>query len=227
MTPSSVAALLPVGSGRTDTADQDIVSDAATAAANFESFLQLLTAQLENQDPLSPLDAAEFVAQLADFSSVEQLVQTNSKLDGIADQMIASEIASIGNWIGKDVTTDNGAFRGGAEPIQFFADPAIAADGMVARVMTAGGAEIDRFAAVPHSNGRITWDPTTADGVADGADYTLEIDYIRDGAIAQSGPAQVLRSVVGLRGSQSGLEIELGDGTSIQADQVTRVYDAS
>jgi flagellar basal-body rod modification protein FlgD len=50
----------------------------------FNSFIKLLTAQVKNQDPLSPLDSTQFVEQLATFSALEQQVQTNSTLQGIA-----------------------------------------------------------------------------------------------------------------------------------------------
>jgi flagellar basal-body rod modification protein FlgD len=55
--------------------------------ADFQSFLRLLTAQLRNQDPLSPLDSTQFVAQLASFSTVEQLASANTRLDKIADRL--------------------------------------------------------------------------------------------------------------------------------------------
>lgn len=57
--------------------------NAATNSLNgdFETFLRLLTTQLQNQDPLDPTNSTEFVAQLANFSSVEQQVQTNTKLE--------------------------------------------------------------------------------------------------------------------------------------------------
>ena len=58
---------------------------AAAAAADFETFLSLLTTQLRNQDPLKPLDSTEFVAQLASFSAVEQQINTNAKLDAITN----------------------------------------------------------------------------------------------------------------------------------------------
>ncbi|WOI52953.1 flagellar hook assembly protein FlgD [Parvularcula sp. LCG005] len=49
----------------------------------FTQFLTLLTTQVENQDPLTPLDSTTFVQQLATFSSLEQQVQTNRTLDAI------------------------------------------------------------------------------------------------------------------------------------------------
>jgi len=51
--------------------------------ANEQTFLQLFVAQLENQDPLNPQDGAQFVAQLAQFSSLEQELQMREDLDSI------------------------------------------------------------------------------------------------------------------------------------------------
>ena len=60
---------------------------AATAgsriAADFNTFLTLLTAQLQNQDPLDPLDTDKFVSQLVEFSSVEQSIETNRNLEAL------------------------------------------------------------------------------------------------------------------------------------------------
>ena len=84
---------------------------AGAAAANEESnqamgkddFLKLLITQLNFQDPLSPMKNEDFVAQLAQFSSLEQLVAVNERLDGLAMAQMAQSSASAVNFIGKDV----------------------------------------------------------------------------------------------------------------------------
>lgn len=97
----------------------------SAAAADFNSFLTLLTAQLRNQDPLTPLDSTQFVEQLASFSAVEQQIQTNTLLEqfvqgfgqnGLADQ--ASQ------WIGRTVEAapDSIVFRG--DPVEILAPAA-------------------------------------------------------------------------------------------------------
>ena len=53
-------------------------AEALKIEANFDTFLSLLTAQLRNQDPLEPVNSTDFVAQLAQFSAVEQQVQSNN-----------------------------------------------------------------------------------------------------------------------------------------------------
>ncbi len=69
-------------------------SAAATGLGNeFNSFIQLLTAQVKNQDPLSPLDSTQFVEQLATFSSLEQQVHSNRTLEGIS--LAISELQTV------------------------------------------------------------------------------------------------------------------------------------
>jgi flagellar basal-body rod modification protein FlgD len=62
---------------------QSSTAGAATGAPQVgeDTFLKLLVEQLKNQDPLNPQDGAQFVAQLAQFNSVEQLIGINTKLD--------------------------------------------------------------------------------------------------------------------------------------------------
>lgn len=77
---------------------------AATAAAtDFDTFLQLLTAQMRHQDPLAPADPTQFVSQLATFSQVEQSLQTNQKLADVVKSLRAGEATAALSYMGKTV----------------------------------------------------------------------------------------------------------------------------
>ena len=82
-------------------------SDASTISADFNTFLTLLTAQLKNQDPLDPQDGTEFTAQLAQFSSLEQQINTNTKLDNLIGAQPDPTQDQAMNYIGKDVLAKN------------------------------------------------------------------------------------------------------------------------
>src|SRR5580693_2380500 len=62
-------------------------SSAASAqkqlSSNFDTFLTLLTTQLQNQDPLSPMDSSQFTQQLVEFSQVEQQINSNQNLESL------------------------------------------------------------------------------------------------------------------------------------------------
>ena len=94
-------------------------TSSSTASTNntmdYNNFLQLLVAQLKNQDPTNPSDPTAFVSQLASFSSVEQQVNTNSKLDALLTQTELSQGASC---IGKTVTSSDGSISGQVVSVQ-------------------------------------------------------------------------------------------------------------
>lgn len=104
-------------------------SDAAIGLAeNFDSFLKLLTTQLTNQDPLQPMDANEFTAQLVQFSGVEQSIKTNRVLEELVGLARADQFARAAAYVGRQVTVDTAALRldagGAAEAFYRLADPA-------------------------------------------------------------------------------------------------------
>lgn len=82
-----------------------ISAQAATPGGNSElgknSFLKLLVAQMQNQDPLNPQSNAEFVAQLAQFSSLEQMQDVNKNL---GTMLTGSQLGGAGNLIGKQAS---------------------------------------------------------------------------------------------------------------------------
>ncbi|MGY8666533.1 flagellar hook assembly protein FlgD [Bradyrhizobium sp. UFLA05-109] len=63
----------------------------ATNTVDYNTFLQLLVAEMKNQDPTSPMDTSQYMSQFAQFSTVEQAVQTNSKLDSLLSSSALSQ----------------------------------------------------------------------------------------------------------------------------------------
>ncbi|OYW81726.1 MAG: hypothetical protein B7Z26_04625 [Asticcacaulis sp. 32-58-5] len=75
-------------------------------ASTYETFLSLLTAQIKNQDPLSPMDTTEWTNQLVQYTSVEQQLKSNEYLALIAQQGGDSMTTAV-NYIGKDVSAEH------------------------------------------------------------------------------------------------------------------------
>ena len=94
-----------------------------TSTVDYEAFLHLLMAQLKNQDPTNPSDGAEFLSQLASFSSVEQGVQTNSKLDALIQQSLLSEADKV---MGRHVVSADGTIGGAVRSVSFDGDSLVA-----------------------------------------------------------------------------------------------------
>lgn len=104
-------------------------SSTSKAAADYQSFLKLLVAQMRNQDPSNPMDSTQYVAQLASFSQVEQSVQMNSKLEQLLQSQSLAQADSI---IGRVVTSADGKTSGVVESVR------VTSGGLVA-VLEGGG----------------------------------------------------------------------------------------
>ena len=91
----------PMGGAAAAQGDQSLGQDA---------FLRLLITQLANQDPLSPTDPTQFVSQLAQFTSLEQLVGVNEGLNVIAISQTAATSAQMVSFVGQDVWIDDSTF---------------------------------------------------------------------------------------------------------------------
>ena len=86
--------------------DQQSKTDAASTqlSKDFNEFLILLTTQLQNQDPLSPMDTTEFTNQLVAFAGVEQQINTNQKLDSLVSLGLGNALGSAQSYIGKEIS---------------------------------------------------------------------------------------------------------------------------
>ena len=82
------------------------VIDKSTIAGNFTTFLQLLTTQLKNQNPLEPLDTNQFTQQLVQFSQVEQQLKTNDQLATIVTMEKAAQSTLAMSFVGQTVAID-------------------------------------------------------------------------------------------------------------------------
>ncbi len=92
-------------------------TDAQKKAEDLQKqFLNILLTQLKNQNPLDPMDTKEFTGQLAQFSALEQQINTNVKLDSLLESINTNASSSAFSYIGKeaDVATPMTAYQGGA-----------------------------------------------------------------------------------------------------------------
>ena len=127
-------------------------STMGTTDLGEDAFLRLLTTQLQYQDPSDPVKNEAFVAQLAQFSSLEQLEGLNGTLDGVYAALAAMNNASMASLLGTDVIAAGNAFTyGGEGPVTVYDE-----DGGVVWSGDAG--------ALPAGAGSVTWGGLDASG---------------------------------------------------------------
>lgn len=190
-----------------------------------QEFLQLLVAQMRNQDPVNPMDGAEFASQLAQFNSVEQLISVNQGLDQLAmsqDLMGSSLTNSMAaSLTGKDVRALSDqvflSSEGEAE-INFKLNDSASDVEIIVR--TASGAEVRRenLSGIPSGDSAWTWDGLNNNGERMGeGEYTVEV-VAKNGAnnvgaltFIEGFASKVRYTSQGVYLSVNGIDIPIGD----------------
>jgi len=193
----------------------------AAISSDFETFLKMLTVQMQNQDPLNPIDSADYAVQLATFSGVEQQVRTNQILSDLSELLGGSGLGQAAQWIGKDVLA--------VAPASFVGDPlaieipaARRAESLALIVRDAGGAVV-ATGPVPPGATSIDWDGTDAYGsrLSEGL-YRFSVRDAADASYEET-PAAVYARVSEVRANEEGLVFALTGGIEVPFSEVTGV----
>jgi flagellar basal-body rod modification protein FlgD len=203
-------------------------SAAATQAGSKNEFLKLLVAQLEHQDPLSPQNGADFVAQLAQFSSLEQATETNQRLSALADAQAGNQRAALTDLVGKNVTAS-------ADSLQI--DPATghlpnlqvhftgSTSGSDVVIKDSAGNEVRHIHLGPHGTGDapLGWDGTGDQGQPlPAGTYSIEVSAKGSGGGSVSAQAQLTGRISSVRFADGSTTFLLG-GTEIQPGSIVSV----
>lgn len=195
-----------------------------------DDFLNLLVAQLQNQDPLNPMDSTQFTSQLAQFSSLEQLSNINSGLTRLQDSQEGNAQSLAVGYIGKHVLADGDVVMlkaaGGTDlHFELSSDAAAAqiniydAAGEYVRTLETGALAAGRQA--------LTWDGKDGSGRRINAGpYSFEVLAVdADGSMVKANPL-VSTPVIGVR-FEDGRPLLLTEGQAIPMEDVREVFTSS
>ena len=176
-------------------------------ADDFSQFLTLLTTQLQNQDPMAPMDSTEFTNQLVQFSQVEQQINSNAKLDNLV-QLQLSSISSVAlGYVGMDVSYIGSEMYYDGET-NLDVNYALADEAVVAKINIYNEAEELVYSAdAPRTAGTntVTWTGVKTDGTpVEPGTYTVKIDALDKNDKAIENSTVVTGRVKGIE-SQNGL----------------------
>jgi len=145
-------------------------------APDLNMFLKMLTTQLQHQDPLSPMDTAQYTQQLVQYSQVEQALQQNGTLKDILGSMTSQSMAQASTLVGKQVQFDgNVAGLSGSTPATWSYTLSQVPATVTATVTDEQGKVVDRVTLKPSAGGTISWDGKTSHGTAPDGAYTLTL----------------------------------------------------
>ncbi len=138
-----------------------------------DAFMKMLIAQLQNQDPLNPMDGTEFAVQLAQFSSLEQLQNLNTTMSSLPDYLGAFSNAQVANLIGNEATAEGNviAVSGSSTKINYKL-PSDIASGTIS-IYNSNGLLVDTLSVGAQKSGQqsFTWNSNGQDT----GNYTYEI----------------------------------------------------
>ena len=201
--------------GATSTTGSSVTGAAAAKASlteTFDDFLKLLTTQLQYQNPLEPLDSNEFVAQLVQFSEVEQSISSNKKLEQLLELQSANQSVLAIGFIGRTIEAEGDTAPLGANGIEFTYTLNHLAESSLLVVLDADG-QVVTSSAGGTSPGKhsFAWDGLDSAGnrVSDG-NYRLAV-AARDANDKNIGiTTGVVSRVTGIETGENGLLLSLG-----------------
>lgn len=161
---------------------QSKTAQASTKLADdFSQFLNLLTVQLQNQDPLSPMDTTEFTNQLVAFSGVEQQINTNQKLDDLVALQLGNTLGSALTYVGMDVSYVSSELSfDGETPVKInYALDTPAVESKLRVFDESGEVVFEAEANKSLGNNEFLWDGTLKNGgMAEPGTYEVKIDAL-------------------------------------------------
>lgn len=178
-----------------------------------QRFLKLLVTQLNNQDPLNPLDNAQLTSQLAQMSTVSGIEKLNNAFQSLLAQSGSSQVLQSAGLIGRTVLVPGSAlaFRQGVD-VPFAVDMAGAAESVKAMITDAAGVTVRSYdlGALPPGVKTLSWDGVGDNGVplADGV-YTLNV-FAAGGGAKVAASALTYANVVSVTQGANGVALDLG-----------------
>lgn len=191
-----------------------------TSGSDFSTFLKMLTTQMQNQNPLDPVEAADFAVQLATFSGVEQQVQTNQLLARLTERMLSADLS---NWLGADVAVQGDIRIGDSSIFLDLPSPVVGTARRDIVLTTTGGQEVMRMP-LRRDQQQFVLDPSI-DGVAPllpGA-YRAQVQDFSDTDLLETRSALQFAEVKEVQRGPDGILLMLASGAQIDPDAVVAI----
>lgn len=208
----------------------DLTQAKGGQALGQEAFLKLLVAQLQNQDPLNPQENHEFVAQLAQFSSLEQTVGINDRLDQLSLQTQGLANSQVVNLVGKEATIkgDIITLQGQGEPVPVAFTLESAATVSQVEIRDAQGRKIRTLSVGARSAGTVSvlWNGQDDTGLPQAAGpYQIRVTA-RDGETPVAVTQQSTAIIESVSFAQGFPILKLGNGVSAPVADLLEVSPA-
>ncbi|WP_347311644.1 flagellar hook capping FlgD N-terminal domain-containing protein [Defluviimonas sp. SAOS-178_SWC] len=194
--------------------------------SDFQTFLLMLTTQMQNQDPLNPIESSDYAVQLATFSGVEQQVRTNALIEAMSAQMGLSGMAQMASWVGMEARVAAPVAFDGV-PLTLYPEPSNGADQAVLVVLNAEGQEV-MSAQVTVSHDPVTWAGTDANGAPlPSGVYTFRLENYSEGKLVETTAVEAYGRIEEVRNGTGGVALVMDGGGIVAPSDIKAVREPS
>jgi flagellar basal-body rod modification protein FlgD len=189
-------------------------------SSDFTTFLKMLTVQMQNQDPMNPIESSDYAVQLATFSGVEQQVQTNQLLAEMTARFAQMGMADMAGWIGQEARSNAPVwYDGGA--VTLSPNPAVGSTRAVIVVKDEQGDLVSRED-IPPNAAPYQWLGADATGEPlPYGRYQITLESWKGEEVIDSRTIEHYAKVIEARGGPDGTRLVLEGGIEVTAASVT------
>ena len=206
-----------------------LASQANDSKATEDQFLKLLLAQMQNQDPLNPLDNAQVTTQLAQISTVSGIEEMNKTMQSLLEKSNVSSPVNSANMIDRQVLVTGDLMKLSNEvdaTVNAGADLSSSASSVEVQIFDGKGDTVRTIQLGPQAAGLVTfqWDGMNDEGESmPAAEYRFQVSAESDAGVQVAAPLMAAR-VTGVTQADNALSYRLANGATIPTEQVRGVF---
>lgn len=193
-----------------------------------EEFLKLMTTQINNQDPMKPMENGEFLGQIAQFASVSGIQEMQASLKNLVDSLSSNQAMQASALVGKTVVVPaSQAYYDGARPLRGGVEIDGAADNVIVGIFDQSGQLVSKLELGPQASGTVDfeWDGRADDGSAlPAGTYQLKAESVTAGnAVALTTLVADGVEAVSMAGAGKPMSLTLTGGASVGMSDIIKI----
>jgi flagellar basal-body rod modification protein FlgD len=191
------------------------------ATESQDRFLKLLVAQLNNQDPMNPMDNAQMTSQMAQINTVSGIQQLNETVKSLSSQFTSLQVLQGASMIGHDVLTQGNSLTINAGVAKGAIDLPTNADKVSVQILSPGGQVVDTINLGAKAAGRqnFTWD---ASNYTSGGNPTFKVTATQ-GSQTMATTSYAQGTVLSVGNNGTGMTVQLKGGTTVAYDDIKAI----
>jgi flagellar basal-body rod modification protein FlgD len=208
------------------TSNSSSSASSSTAAAQNQ-FMTLLVTQMQNQDPLNPMDNSQMTSQLAQLSTVSGINTLNSTVQSLLASYQSSQTLQAASMIGQNVLTPGNTMTLANGSAPFGVNVTTASGNVQVAIQNAEGKTIDTMNLGAQAAGPVplAWDGTTSSGAtAPAGNYTFTVSSSTDGQSTQGASALAYGKVTSVTTGTSGVTLNVANIGAVNLSSVVQIF---